>query len=79
MKNNYIYLLWHTHVLGDGEEDSKLLGVYSSQSLATQKIDEYKMLPGFRDYPSGFEISKYEIDCDHWKEGFITEAGDGQA
>ena len=69
----YVYLLWHSHELDDGEEDSKLIGVYSSESLAERKRDEYKAITGFKDNPDGFEIAEYQIDSDHWHEGFITE------
>jgi hypothetical protein len=26
---------------------------------------------GFRDFPDGFSIDEYEIDKDHWQEGFV--------
>jgi hypothetical protein len=71
-----VYVLWHTHELDSGEEDSKLLGIYSSESIARGKIDEYKGLSGFNKYPEGFEIVKYLIDFDYWKEGFITKYPD---
>ena len=69
---NNVFLLWHTHVLDDGEEDSKLLGVYSSESMAKGKIKFYKDLSGFRDHLDGFEITRQEVDVDWWKEGFVT-------
>jgi len=68
-----VFILWHTHELNDGEEDSKLLGVYSSESVAKDKINEYKKLPGFREYSDGFQVVKYEIDVDQWQEGFVTQ------
>lgn len=43
-----VYLLFHTHHLPDGEEDDKLLSVYSSREVAEKKIEEkYRSLPGF--------------------------------
>jgi hypothetical protein len=27
-------------------------------------------MPGFRDYPDGFQIEEYELDADHWTAGF---------
>ena len=68
----FVYVLWHTHELNEGEEDSKLLGVYSTESIAKDKIIQYKTLPGFNEYPDGFEITRYEIDVDNWKAGFVT-------
>lgn len=76
MSIKFVYILWHTHEFEDGDEDSKLLGVYSSESIAKDKIMKYKKLPGFGQYPDGFEISKYEIDTDHWEEGFVTKYPD---
>lgn len=67
----FVYLLWHTHEMSNGEEDVKLIGVYSSESIAEGKIDIYKDLPGFRDSQGGFEISKYKMDDDCWQEGFV--------
>ncbi len=67
-----VYLLWHTHEFDTGEKDVKLLGVYSTDSMARSKIDVYKVLPGFKDSPAGFEVSNYEIDYDEWMEGFVT-------
>ena len=29
-------------------------------------------LEGFRDAPDGFLIDRYELDRDHWQEGYIT-------
>lgn len=69
-----VYILWHTHEFNEDEEDSKLIGVYSSESIARDRIAKYKTLPGFSQYPDGFDIVRYEIDADHWREGFFTEA-----
>jgi len=69
-----VYILQHSYEVGDdGQYDeTKLIGVYSTREKAEQVIERYRMLPGFRDYPIGcFHIAKYEIDKDHWSEGFI--------
>jgi hypothetical protein len=65
-----VYLLWHTHVLPNREEDEKLLGVYSSEERALARAEEAKRLPGFADAPEGFLVDDYEVDADHWTEGF---------
>jgi len=67
-----VYLLWHTHELGDGETSDKLLGVYSTEEEATNRIASARMLPGFKDAPDGFEVSPYEVDHDEWTEGYVT-------
>ena len=71
---NYVYLLWHTHInenLRNGE-DVKLLGTFSSQKLAKNAENRAKLLVGFKDAVAGFHISEYEIDKQHWIEGFAT-------
>jgi hypothetical protein len=67
-----VFLLWHVHELPDGEEDTKLIGVYSSKELAEQAQRRAGAQPGFRDAPTGFCISRYTIDQDHWMEGYVT-------
>ena len=67
-----VYLLHHTHELGDGAEDVKLIGVYSSLVQAEAARDRMGTLTGFSDAPNGFEISRYAIDEDHWTEGYVT-------
>ncbi len=70
--NQYVYILWHTREIDEDTEDSKLLGVYSSWKKAQGKIEEYKLLPGFCEYPDGFLIDRCVLNKDEWTEGFIT-------
>jgi hypothetical protein len=68
-----VFLLFHTHHLPGGEDDDKLLGVYSSRDIAEKKIEEkYKKLPGFCKPDGEFIIDEYAIDQDNWEEGFTT-------
>jgi len=68
-----VFLLFHTHHLSDGEDDDKILGVYSSKALAEKKIEEkYRKLPGFCETDGEFIIDEYKIDQDGWEEGFTT-------
>ena len=71
---DYVFLLWHSYELDDGSEETKLLGVYSSEEIANNKIAEYRRLPGFCDHLDGFEIAKYKVNIDQWKEGFVTQS-----
>lgn len=64
-----VFLAWHTRVDPESE-DSKLLGVYSSEAAAHAAIGRLRDKPGFRSYPDGFEVSEYELDRDTWTEGF---------
>ena len=56
----------------DGEEDVKLIGVYSSRGEAERAVERLAIEPGFRDHCEGFDIQSYEVDKDHWTEGFVS-------
>jgi len=77
------YIVHHIHIITDENEDSKLIGVYSSIENATTAINKIKDQLGFKDNPetidadeeldkSGFYISKYTINKTQWLEGFVT-------
>jgi hypothetical protein len=72
---DFVYLLWHTRMLPSGDEDEKLLGVYSTEEHARQRIVDAGRLPGFRLYPDGFEVVRYCVDKDEWLEGFAEIDG----
>ncbi len=78
-----VYLLQHLHVLADGKEDSKIIGIYSSRGAALAAIDRVKTQSGFSDFPrlidplsedevDGFYIDEYVLDQDYWVEGFTS-------
>jgi hypothetical protein len=70
-----IYVLWHTHLLDPDDvetEDVKLLGLYSTEQKAFDRIEQSKTAPGFSEYPEGFLVDPYELDEDQWVEGFAT-------
>jgi hypothetical protein len=67
-----VYIVQHVHSAPDGEEDVKLIGVYSSEASAAAAIAGLTLQPGFREHSDGFHISAYEIDKDHWVDGFIS-------
>lgn len=70
MKN--VYVLHHVRETRNGDEDAKLIGVYSSEQQARSAIDRLKSPPGFCDHPESFSASGYELDVDHWIEGFVS-------
>ena len=72
----YVYSLWHTHIdkRFSGEEEVKLIGVYTSEGKAKLAQLRAEKLEGFKNYPEGFEISCNELDKDEWTFGFVTEA-----
>jgi hypothetical protein len=78
-----VFVLQHLHIHPGGEEDTKLIGTYSSSETAHAAIARLRVQPGFCDYPrlidplvedreSGFYLDEYELDKDNWSEGFIT-------
>jgi homoserine kinase type II len=69
----HVYVVQHVHTAQDGgEEDVKFIGVYRVRSDADAAVGRLRLLPGFRDHPNGFEVTEYELNKDHWIEGFIS-------
>lgn len=67
-----VYVVQHVRDEDSPDEDVKLIGVYSSEEKARQAVTRLTPLSGFRDFPNGFYIGGYELDEDHWTEGFVT-------
>jgi homoserine kinase type II len=65
-----VYLVQHEHIENDNIEDTRIVGIYSSEKLAHKGIERAKKLSGFRDVPEGFEIIKYVLDKDSWFVGY---------
>lgn len=68
----YVYLLEHSYEALDGHDEFKLIGVYSSPETAQAAIRRLETQPGFKDRPEAFQMNRYEIDKDHWEEGYIS-------
>lgn len=64
------YLLQHVREGESGEDDVKMIGVYSTRQRALEAIQRLSLKPGFRDFPDGFYIDEYPLDEDHWEDGF---------
>jgi hypothetical protein len=73
-KEMLVYILWHASRPNPDAEDeeSLLLGVYSSEDLARDRIRRCRDNPGFSEHPDGFIIDPYEVDKDQWTSGFIS-------
>jgi hypothetical protein len=65
-----VYVLQHVHELSDGREDVKLIGVYSSESAAQDAVTRLSGQPGFASATEGFHVDPYELDVDHWVDGY---------
>jgi hypothetical protein len=66
-----VYLLQHVHEHKSGNEDVKLIGIYSSIVRAKSAKRRIERLPGFKDCAQGFNLEPYRLDEDHWTEGFV--------
>jgi hypothetical protein len=80
-----VFVVQHLHVLPEGEEDSKFIGVYSSHENARRAVERMRLAPGFRNFPSlvadlgegpgdgsGFYVNEHRLDSDDWASGFET-------
>src|SRR4051812_13859207 len=68
-----VFLLWHTRVMPDGEEDAKLLGVFSSEAQANGWADDAKSVSGFEDSQAGFHVDVYSVNERQWTGGYVTD------
>lgn len=67
-----VFILHHAHQITPEQEDVKLIGIYSTRKRAKEARSRTVKLPGFCDAPDGFHIDEYEVDADHWTEGYVT-------
>lgn len=65
-----LFVLKYVHEFENGEEDVKLIGLYSSEANARRAIRRLRNKPGFRDRPRGFRLDTMAVDRDHWVNGF---------
>lgn len=65
-----VFVLQHARPTETGKESVKFIGVYSSRANAERAIRRLSVQPGFRDWPDEFHIDAYDLDVDHWAEGF---------
>ena len=64
-----VFVLQHSYEK-DGYDETKFIGVYSTNEQAEQAVKRLKERPGFRDRQTDFHIDKYELNQDHWTEGY---------
>ncbi len=77
MRAMKVYLLWHCYPEEEHDDNTKLLGVYSSKGLAERKITEkYATLPGFDRGEGEFIIDAMVVDEDQWSDGFFRAGVD---
>jgi hypothetical protein len=71
MTPDAVFVLQHAYELDNGTDEVKMIGVYTSQQAAESAILRLRKQPGFAAHPDGFHISRYELNKDHWTEGFV--------
>jgi hypothetical protein len=69
--NGSVQVLWFMREREDGEDTELLIGVYQTEQDANAAIERLRSKPGFAEFPQGFLAVKYEINKDHWTEGFV--------
>jgi len=74
-----VYVLQHVHSLHSGFEDVKFIGVYSSLEKARAAITRLSQKPGFSEAPDGFHTDEYQVDTDHWLEGYSADSENAPA
>lgn len=68
---NSVFIVQHSYE-SEGNQETKFIGAYSSEGDAELAIKRLKDKPGFRNYPEAFCVDEYELNKDHWTEGFST-------
>ena len=68
-----VFVLQHVHAFANDDEEVKFIGVYSSKEKAENAISRLIRKPGFKETKEGFCIDEYELNADHWAEGYVTE------
>jgi hypothetical protein len=74
--SNQIYILTHGFELSEEQEEVKLIGVYATQEEAEAAQRRALERRGFKEHPDGFYIQAYELNRDHFTEGFDPETGE---
>lgn len=67
---NSVFVVHHVRRDDEYGDDAKFIGVYRFRESANAAIVRLRPQPGFRDHPAGFSVDEYELDKDHWCEGF---------
>jgi hypothetical protein len=50
-----VFTLYHIRTKENGDDDEKLIGIYTTEGKAKAAIQRLSGQPGFRDYPDGFQ------------------------
>ena len=76
MSEESVFLLWYVRE-GDGDDGDLLIGVYRTEADAEAAINRLKSKAGFVAALEGFRINRYELNRDHWEDGYVTGTSGG--
>ena len=68
-----LWELWHFLPGDTDEENGKRIGLFSTEALAWETMDQLRRKPGFRDNPAGFAVHDVVVDRVGWVDGFGDE------
>lgn len=71
-----VFVLHHVRKDDAYGDDAKMIGAYRTEAAADAAIARLSKQPGFIEHPAGFTVAAYELDKDHWTEGFADLSGD---
>ncbi|MGC1903430.1 MAG: hypothetical protein WA715_06385 [Candidatus Acidiferrum sp.] len=69
---NDVYVLWYIREVEGEDDDEFFIGVYLTEADARAAIGRLSGKPGFCIFPDGFLIDRYELNRDHWADGFVA-------
>lgn len=76
LSKHIAFFLMHVHRINKDTKDIKEIGVYDSLQNAKSAIEVSKRLPGFRDFPDGYEIIPVRLNKINWTMGFSAFIGE---
>jgi hypothetical protein len=71
-----VFVLQHSYPKPNGEDETKMIGVYATRKDARLAIRRLRQQPGFKDTPRDFYIDAQKLNEGSWTEGFICMVGD---
>jgi hypothetical protein len=69
MKSVFVLHHWRDD---EDDETNMFIGVYVTRADAEAAIARLRQQPGFCDWPKDFDVGEYELNKDHWAEGFVA-------
>ncbi len=75
MMNYFVYFLEHMYT-DETHTSCKFLGYFDDMEKLEEAKENALKLPGFRTYPKGLIIMKYQLNKIHWQNGFCSVIGE---